>query len=78
MRDGQWLMVPTEDIVVGDLVEVKGGDKVPADIRLVSVNGLKVGMFYKLPLLVRKHQSLGRSFFFHRRVGAIDAFHRVH
>ena len=31
-----------EEIVVGDLVELKGGDQVPADIRLVTSNSLKV------------------------------------
>lgn len=31
-----------EEIAVGDLVEVKGGDQVPADIRLVTSNSLKV------------------------------------
>lgn len=29
-------------MVVGDLVEVKGGDRIPADIRLISSQGCKV------------------------------------
>lgn len=31
-----------EELVVGDLVEVKFGDRVPADIRVVSAHGFKV------------------------------------
>lgn len=29
-------------MVVGDLVEVKGGDRVPADLRVISSHGCKV------------------------------------
>lgn len=32
----------TEDIVVGDIVEIKGGDRVPADVRVISAHGFKV------------------------------------
>ncbi|CAP29153.2 Protein CBR-EAT-6 [Caenorhabditis briggsae] len=41
-RDGQKQQVRTEDLVVGDIVEVKGGDRVPADIRVISAFGFKV------------------------------------
>lgn len=30
------------DVVVGDLVEFKGGDRIPADIRIISAQGCKV------------------------------------
>ena len=33
---------PVESLVVGDLVEVKGGDQMPADLRIVKSQGLKV------------------------------------
>src|SRR5882672_1370941 len=42
IRDGQKYTVPAEDLVVGDVVEVKGGDRIPADIRVVSASGCKV------------------------------------
>jgi sodium/potassium-transporting ATPase subunit alpha len=42
IREGQKNIIPAEDIVVGDIVEVKGGDRVPADIRVVKAHGCKV------------------------------------
>ncbi|KAG9240694.1 sodium P-type ATPase-like protein [Calycina marina] len=36
VRDGDTVVVPTGELVYGDLVEVKVGDTVPADIRLVQ------------------------------------------
>ncbi|XP_010892776.1 sodium/potassium-transporting ATPase subunit alpha-1 [Esox lucius] len=42
IRDGEKKNINTEDVVVGDLVEVKGGDRIPADLRIISANGCKV------------------------------------
>ncbi|KAL8952947.1 MAG: hypothetical protein Q9222_001166 [Ikaeria aurantiellina] len=36
IRDGQNISVPTVEIVPGDLVEMKTGDTVPADVRLIE------------------------------------------
>lgn len=36
LRDGQKHTIPAEEVVVGDIVEVKGGDRIPADIRIVK------------------------------------------
>ncbi|KAL3985493.1 Potassium-transporting ATPase alpha chain 2 [Acanthocheilonema viteae] len=41
-RDGEKQQVHTEELVVGDIVEVKGGDRVPADLRVISASGFKV------------------------------------
>lgn len=41
-RDGQKQQIRCEELVVGDIVEVKGGDRVPADIRVISAFGFKV------------------------------------
>ena len=42
MRDGEKKNINTEEVVVGDIVEVKGGDRIPADLRIVSASGCKV------------------------------------
>jgi sodium/potassium-transporting ATPase subunit alpha len=42
VRGGMKKTVNSEDLVVGDLVEVSMGNKTPADIRLISTAGLKV------------------------------------
>uniref|UniRef100_A0A8C3HVT2 Sodium/potassium-transporting ATPase subunit alpha n=1 Tax=Chrysemys picta bellii TaxID=8478 RepID=A0A8C3HVT2_CHRPI len=42
IRDGEKKEVPAEQLVVGDIVEIKGGDRIPADIRLIFSQGCKV------------------------------------
>jgi H+-transporting ATPase len=40
MRDGKWLDLPARELVPGDLVHVRLGDIVPADLRLLQGNYL--------------------------------------
>ncbi|XP_049320680.1 potassium-transporting ATPase alpha chain 1 isoform X7 [Astyanax mexicanus] len=42
IRDGQKNQINANLLVVGDLVEIKGGDRVPADIRVITSQGCKV------------------------------------
>ena len=42
IRDGQKKSISADQIVVGDLVFCKSGDRVPADIRIVRSEGMKV------------------------------------
>ncbi|MEL6319129.1 MAG: cation-transporting P-type ATPase [Cyanobacteria bacterium J06626_14] len=42
LRDGQALQVPSRDLVVGDVVLLTSGDKVPADLRLFKTRNLQV------------------------------------
>ncbi|KAI1280840.1 Sodium/potassium-transporting ATPase subunit alpha [Halotydeus destructor] len=42
IRSGVKSVIPVIDLVVGDVVEVKGGDQVPADLRITRSHGLKV------------------------------------
>nr|XP_018906490.1 PREDICTED: sodium/potassium-transporting ATPase subunit alpha-like [Bemisia tabaci] len=42
IRDGEKKMVPATELVKGDLVEVKFGDRIPADIRVIECSGFKV------------------------------------
>src|SRR5215472_16413392 len=41
LREGQTRIVPSEDLVPGDIVLLESGDKVPADLRLVDVKNLR-------------------------------------
>lgn len=41
-RGGQWMELHAEELVVGDLVAVRAGDRVPADLRLIQASDLYV------------------------------------
>lgn len=41
LRDGDWKAIPSEEAVVGDVVRIKTGDRVPADIRIIKANDLE-------------------------------------
>jgi len=42
LREGQKLTLKAEELTVGDIVEVKFGDRIPADIRIIECRGFKV------------------------------------
>lgn len=42
IRDGKKSTIKAEELVLGDVVEVKGGDRIPADIRIIKSQGCKV------------------------------------
>lgn len=42
LRNGQNETINSEDLVVGDIVFLESGNKIPADIRLIDVKNLKV------------------------------------
>lgn len=42
IREGEKLQINAEEVVQGDLVEIKGGDRIPADLRIISSSGCKV------------------------------------
>ncbi|XP_005888792.2 potassium-transporting ATPase alpha chain 2 [Bos mutus] len=42
IRDSEKKTIPADQLVVGDIVEIKGGDRVPADVRILSTQGCKV------------------------------------
>ena len=45
LRDGAQQTIMAEDLVVGDIVDVQFGDKIPADIRIIRSSGFKVYSF---------------------------------
>ncbi|AIF43815.1 calcium-translocating P-type ATPase, SERCA-type [Virgibacillus sp. SK37] len=40
-RDGKWEKIPSREVVVGDIVRITSGDRVPADIRITKSNSLE-------------------------------------
>ncbi|XP_072513147.1 sodium/potassium-transporting ATPase subunit alpha-1-like [Salminus brasiliensis] len=42
IRDGEKRSINAEEVVVGDLVEIKAGDRIPSDLRIISAHGCKV------------------------------------
>lgn len=41
-RDGQWKTLDAKLLVPGDIVKVKQGDNIPADIRLIELNSISL------------------------------------
>jgi sodium/potassium-transporting ATPase subunit alpha len=41
-RDGENITVPAEEVTIGDLVQLKSGDRIPADVRIVFAQNFKV------------------------------------
>ena len=46
LRDGEKQNLQAEELSVGDVVEVKFGDRVPADIRIIEARGFKASILY--------------------------------
>ena len=42
IRSGRKYGISADCLVVGDIVEVKSGDRLPADIRVITSSGFKV------------------------------------
>ena len=42
LRSGQRLEIPAEELVIGDVVLMRAGDKIPADVRLISASNFEV------------------------------------
>lgn len=42
LRDGEKIEIDSHEIVIGDIVFLESGNKVPADLRLISTHGLEV------------------------------------
>lgn len=42
LREGGMITIPTEEIVVGDIVEIVSGMRIPADMRVIECSNLYV------------------------------------
>ncbi|TVR45113.1 MAG: cation-transporting P-type ATPase [Puniceicoccaceae bacterium] len=41
-RDGEWTDVEADDLVPGDIIRLRSGDRVPADVRLIEATNLRI------------------------------------
>lgn len=42
IRDGKSMDLNARDVVVGDIIDIKFGDRLPADVRIINAHSLKV------------------------------------
>lgn len=41
LRNESWEKISSREVVVGDIVKVNSGDRIPADIRIIRSNGME-------------------------------------
>ncbi|MEH7155594.1 calcium-translocating P-type ATPase, SERCA-type [Neobacillus drentensis] len=42
LRDGQWVKIPSKDIVIGDILKFASGDRIGADVRVIESKSLEI------------------------------------
>ncbi|MFL6562844.1 MAG: cation-translocating P-type ATPase, partial [Bacillus sp. (in: firmicutes)] len=42
LRDGQWIKVPSKEIVIGDILKFTSGDRIGADVRVIDSKSLEI------------------------------------
>jgi P-type Ca2+ transporter type 2C len=42
LRDGQWIKIPSKEIVIGDILKFTSGDRIGADVRIIDSKSLEV------------------------------------
>lgn len=42
LREGQWVKVPSKDIVIGDILKFTSGDRIGADVRVIESRSLEI------------------------------------
>ncbi|UKK01992.2 calcium-transporting ATPase [Theileria orientalis] len=67
LRNGVWSTFDTDQLVVGDIVKVKNGDKIPSDLRVVRV--------FSTSLLVEQSQLTGESFLIYKTPESLSKDH---
>jgi len=66
LRGGERYTINAEQVVVGDIIFVKGGDRVPADLRVVEARGFKVmnnSNFFEIQNFVLREENKENIFF---------------
>ena len=51
VREGTQKEIEASELVVGDIVQIRGGDKTPADIRMLECHSIKVIQLWSLKSL---------------------------
>lgn len=41
LRNGEWLKIPSQELVIGDVIRLKSGDRITADVRIIESNSLE-------------------------------------
>ena len=62
IRDGQKAQILAETLVVGDICEVKGGDRIPADLRIITASSMKVSLIDEFLSYCLEKTSVALSF----------------
>ncbi len=42
LRDGQWMKIPSREVVVGDILKFSSGDRIGADLRIIDHSSLEI------------------------------------
>ena len=42
LRDGQWMKIPSREVVLGDILKFSSGDRIGADVRIIEANNLEI------------------------------------
>lgn len=42
LRDGEWIKIRSQELVVGDVIKFSSGDRIGADVRLIEAKGLEI------------------------------------
>lgn len=42
LRDGEWMKIPSKEVVVGDILKFSSGDRIGADVRIIESHSLEV------------------------------------
>ena len=72
-RGGEKINIKAEELTIGDVVEIKFGDRIPADIRVIDAKGFKVGTPFSLKLLPTKNLRESLIWCFLRKMGSAQA-----
>ncbi|MED3563852.1 HAD-IC family P-type ATPase, partial [Bacillus xiapuensis] len=42
LRDGQWIKIPSKEIIIGDILKFSSGDRIGADVRIIESKSLEI------------------------------------